>query len=167
MGAVELTGSDYRIRVTYTRPVAPAENAYLQIMSMFEPTGSYVDSAAYTGAEGDTVWSDKVVGATDITSTRAAGATSAKSIYSTNVPGWGTIDPPEFFKDTHIPFPLPLAQFIYDSVKGTDGDTAGDDSYLEFVVHTYEEAFYYAQLKKDMKDQGFEFYIEPIITPEG
>lgn len=166
MGAVELTGSDYRVRVTYNKPIAPPVNAYKQIMSIFEPTDGYADSAAYTGATGDTVWNDKVVGATDITSTRAAGATSAKSIYSTNVPGWGTIEPPEFFKDTHIPFPLPLAQFICDSVKDTDGNMGGDNA-LEFIVHTFEEAAFYAQLNKDMKDQGFTFSINPIITPEG
>ena len=164
MGSTELVGSKYRITVTYTKPVAPAVNAYDQIMAIFQPTNSYVDTAAYTGATGDTVWSDKVVGDTDITSTRDAGAASTKSIYSTNVPGWGTIEVPEFFKDTHIPFPLPLAQFIYDSIAdaGIDGTGTTPSESVKFVVNSYEEAFFYAQLAKDMKDQGFTFVIEPL-----
>lgn len=152
----------YTVTIKYTKPVAPAVNPYLQIMSIFEPIGSYVDSDAYTGATGDTVWSDKVVGAADITSTRAAGATSAKSIYSTNVAGWGTIEVPEFFKDTHIPFPLPLAQFIIDSVVGVDGASPATPGQITFDVADYTEAFFYAQLAKDIADQGFEITVAPV-----
>jgi len=156
----------YTITIKYTKPEAPVENPFLQIMSIFYPNGSYVDSNGFAYQTTNTVWSDKMVGDStdntdDVTSVRQSVAESDKSIYATNVPGWGKIEPHDFFKDTHIPFPVPFAQFIMDYVVGTDGADPATPGQVTFVVEDYKEAFQFAEFGRTMADQGFEITVEP------
>jgi hypothetical protein len=134
-------------------------------MSIFYPNGSYVDSEGFADQETQNVWSDKVVVDTDdlsdVTSVRETRGPSTKSIYATNVPGWGKIEPHDFFKDTHVPFPVPFAQFIMDYVVGTDGADPATPGQVTFDVEDYKEAFQFAEFGRAMADQGFEITVEP------
>ena len=105
-----------------------------QIPRIFCPANSYIDLPAYT--EGIPADADE--------ESRVAG----KSVYATNVDGWGSIDVSEPFASTSVPMSSPLAQFKLAVI--------GEDNEVTFDVDDYKEAFYYKTLGSQMKDQGFE-----------
>lgn len=124
----------YTVSITYTGVDPSPIMSVAPISRIYKPDSSYIDTPVYTegGPIGEDV--DKVYG---------------KSIYATNVDGWGEIDVLEPFASTGIPFPVPLAQFKLAAVGGTDNS-------VTFDVDDYKEAFYYMQLGKELADQGFE-----------
>ena len=73
-------------------------------------------------------------------------AAYAGTVYDTNVAGFGKIDLMEPYATTSFPFPVPLAQFKVALVGGSP---------VEFVVETYQEAFWYMTAGKQLKSQGF------------
>lgn len=104
------------------------------ISAVYAPCGSYIDTPVYReGYPVDAEEADKKYG---------------KSIYATNVCGWGHIDVPEPYATTSVPMSSPLAQFKLAVV--------GEDNQVDFDVEDYKEAFYYQQLGVQMADQGFE-----------
>lgn len=85
-------------------------------------------------------------------------AAYAGTVYDTNVDGFGFIDLMEPYKTTSFPFPVPLAQFKAAVV----GAVQNDGSYkVEFTVDSYMEAFWYAQVGEQVKDQGFTVTVAP------
>lgn len=124
----------YTVVIKYNGVVQDPEQLVSPICRLYKPDNSYIDTPAYTeGIPADAEDADKKAG---------------KSVYSTNVDGWGHIDVQEPFATTSVPFPVPLAQFKLAVV--------GEDNQVEFEVEDYKEAFYYQQLGAQMADQGFE-----------
>lgn len=129
----------YVVKITYTGIEKVVEKLASPICSTFAPTGSYIDSPVYT--EGNPVGAE------------AADKNYGKSIFATNVDGWGSIEVKEPFATTSIPFPVALAQFKV-AVVSDKKDDAGHP-YVEFEVSDYKEAFYYKEIGASIADQGF------------
>ena len=129
----------YTIKIEYRGPQVAPDSIVSPICRIFEPNGSYIDSPAYVNgyAEGGK-------------------QKYGKSVYATNVDGWGKIEAMEPYASTSIPFPVPLAQFkvamIGDEIK--EGKTVVGHKF-EFSVEDYKEAIYYMQLGVALKSQGF------------
>lgn len=124
----------YTVVIKYIGVEQDVTKVICPVCRIFKPDNSYIDSPAYTqGIPVDAEEGDRVAG---------------KSIYATNVDGWGSVDLQEPYASTSVPFPTPLAQFKLAVV--------GEDNEVTFDVDDYKEAFYYQQLGEQMKDQGFE-----------
>lgn len=124
----------YTVTIKYNGVQEPATHIADPICAQFVPNNSYIDSAVYVeGYPVDAEADSKKYG---------------KSIYATNVAGWGDVVMPEPYATTSIPMSSPLAQFKL--------ATVGEDNTVEFDVEDYKEAFYYQQLGLDMASQGFE-----------
>lgn len=125
-------------------------NLSAQICSVFQPVNSYVDTPAY------------VEGYPNTGSTGSNGEYS-KSIYATNVDGWGEVPLMEPFASTSIPMTTALAQFKLAMV----GEDLLDDNdnvigkKVEFQVEDYKEAFYFMTLGHQLADQGFTVEVTP------
>lgn len=115
-----------------------------QICAVFRPVNSYVDTPAYSEGHPNSV---------------SVGATGeyGKSIYSTNVEGWGEVPVMEPFATTSIPMTTALAQFklamVGEDLLDDDDNVIGKK--VEFQVEDYKEAFYYKTLGFQLADQGF------------
>ena len=73
----------YTVTIAYAGVPAPASIPFVSpICSLYVPTNSYIDTAAYAG-----------------------------TVYDTNVDGFGKINLMEPYATTSFPFPVPLAQF--------------------------------------------------------
>lgn len=121
----------YDVTIKYT-PVEPEQANHIpQICPVFIPENSYVDTDVYVeGHEED----------------------YGKSVYATNVPGFGELDMPQPYDFTYIPMSSPLAQFRLETVLEDGGDL---ETGVTFEVDDYKEAFYYKTLGEQMKEQGF------------
>lgn len=128
----------YTVKITYIAPEAESANTALPIASMFVPCGSYVDSAVMVDGGPIRDPEDKQY---------------EKSIYATNVDGWGSYEVQEPFATTSIPLSVPMAQFKLATV--ADQEDEKGNKYVEFDVEDYKEAFYYKELGLQMADQGF------------
>lgn len=122
----------YTVTIEYRGIEKEPAKIVAPVCRIFRPDSSYIDSPAY------------VNGITDADGNEVCG----KSVYATNVDGWGKIDVLEPFATTAIPFPVPLAQFKLAVV--------GENNKVEFEVDDYKEAFYYMQVGEAIKDQGFD-----------
>ena len=123
----------YTVAIEYKGVEQELEKICAPIMRLFQPNNSYIDTPAYTeGIPADKPDDEKI---------------SGKSVYATNVDGWGSLDMAEPFATTSVPMSGPLAQFKLAVV--------GEDNKVEFEVDDYKEAFYYQQLGDQMADQGF------------
>lgn len=119
---------------------------------------SYTVTIAYAGKTPEAVRiANQICGMFDIKGSYIDTAAYSGSVYDTNVEGWGYIAALEPFKTTSVPFPSPLAQFKL-AVVGTDNS-------VTFTVDTYYEAFYYATIGEQLKDQGFTVTVAEV-TPE-
>ena len=122
----------YSITITYKGIEMGAANIVAPVCRVFRPDASYIDTVAYqkgfTDAEGE--------------------AKYGKSVFATNVDGFGSVEALEPFATTSVPFPVPMTQFKLAVV--------GEDNKVEFDVDDYKEAFYYEQIGKALADQGFE-----------
>lgn len=145
----------YKVTIQYTGPAVDNmfENMTSTICDIFQPQNGYVNSPVYQEGfpnGGSIATGDQVYG---------------KSIYATNVPGWGTIPAVEPYATTSIPLPVALAQFKLAAV----GDEMVDDEThevigheVEFEVEDYKEAFYYKTLGIQLADQGFTVTVEAV-----
>lgn len=129
----------YSVKITFAGISQDVERLADPICRTFTPDGSYADSAVFV--EGNPVGAD----ATD--------KKYGKSVYATNVDGWGDIEVKEPFASTSIPFPTALAQFKLATV-ADDIDDEGHP-FVEFDVEDYKEAFYYKEVGAAIADQGF------------
>lgn len=129
----------YTVVIKYNGVEQDLEKLCAPIMRLFTPNNSYIDTPAYTeGIPADKAEEERVAG---------------KSVYATNVDGWGSIQPAEPFASTSIPMSSPLAQFKLAVV--------GENNQVTFDVDDYKEAFYYKTLGSQMADQGFEVTVTP------
>lgn len=122
----------YNVKITYKGIATSIEQIVAPICRIFEPDGSYIDSAVYTNGHGDNY---------------------GKSVYATNVDGFGNIEVKEPYASTSIPFPVPLAQFKL-AMLSTQED-GEHHPYIEFTVEDYKEAFYYEEVGAALASQGF------------
>lgn len=132
-----------KVKIIYNGPTADIIRNGMEIARIFYPQSSYVDSPVYTqGHPVDAGDADKDYG---------------KSIYATNVDGWG-----------HLPGLLPMAntttkfaQFERAVAEAAAAKAEGKDPEgIEFEVEGYEEEIYWDQMGKNLADQGFEVTIE-------
>ena len=129
----------YTVKITYSGIPAELPDSSASICSIFIPNGSYIDSAVYT--EGYEVGAE------------AESKKYGRSVYATNVDGWGNTEVKEPFASTSIPFPVALAQFMLAVV--------GEDNEVTLDVDDYKEAFYYKELGQSLADQGFTVEVSP------
>ena len=93
----------YTVTIVYAGVSAPASIPFVSpICALYQPTNSYIDTAAYAG-----------------------------TVYDTNVDGFGAIDLMEPYKTTSFPYPVPLAQFKVAVVGEENTATFTVDSYEE------------------------------------
>lgn len=127
------------VQIIYTGPVVDADRVGQSIYRMFEPTGSYVDSNVFEngytnpGSVGD-------------------GNSYGKSVYATNVDGWGS-----------LPGLLPMAssvvrfaefeQAIFAAKAAQDAGTTNEG--ITFAVDGYQEELYWNQMAPNFVPQGF------------
>lgn len=127
----------YTVTIVYAGVQAPTSIPFVSpICPIYVPTNSYADTEAYEG-----------------------------TVYDTNVKGFGSVDLVDPYADTSFPFPVPLAQFKVatvgeDVLDGDDQPTGAKQ--VEFTVDTYEEAFWYTEAGKALKDQGFTVTVAPV-----
>lgn len=130
----------YSIKITYKGEQTDVEQVAASICPIMLPNTSYADTPVFE--EGYKVGDE------------AKDKKYGKSVYATNVDGFGSIDVKEPFKTTSFPFPVPLAQFKV-AVIADDKDEHGNP-YVEFDVEDYKEAMYYKEAGIKLADQGFE-----------
>lgn len=136
----------YTVTILYTGPEEPETITFVSpICSCHTPCPSYVDTSVYE-----------------------------KTVYNTNIPGFGKIDLMEPYASTSFPFPVPLTQFKLavigeDAYKDDDGNivigTSDDDSVVtgkavKFTVDSYMEAFWYKEAGAILAEQSFEVVVE-------
>ena len=138
----------YTIKITYKGVETEASKIVSPICRIYRPDSSYVDTQVYTQGGPITADGNPVAAIGDVD------PNYGKSIYATNVDGFGSVPSPEPFATTSVPFPVPLAQFKLAMVS-TEKDEEGN-LYVEFDVEDYKEAFYYRQVGVALADQGFE-----------
>ena len=134
----------YTVTIKYTKPVKGADQVVASIFRYFAPMSSYIDTAVYT--EGYPVGEeDKVYG---------------KSVYATNVDGFGEVGliPPYDEAKFPVPFPGPMHYFTF-AVQAEDGK-------VEFTVDDWKDAMYYKEIGADLKDQGFEITVAEQTEPD-
>lgn len=151
----------------------PKPDAYTSetIYSTMQPTGSYVDSVAYTNGypnaanqyvptkikDGQFV-PDSTNGATTIDPPYSmSNKLYERSIYATNHYDYGNLvglDLLSAFAETLIPLGISFGQFaVSDVALGESKNT------VTFTVEDYTAAFYYMTLAKQMEDQGIEIIV--------
>ena len=129
----------YTVTIKYTGVSGEVAIGPAPIARLWNPEGSYIDSAAYEG-----------------------------SVYDTNVEGWGEIAPVSPYDSTSIPYPVALAQFklatVGEDLLNDDNEVIGKQ--VSFDVDDYKEAFYYKTIGEQMADQGFEVTVEKVDATE-
>lgn len=117
----------YKVKITFDprKVTAPVAEPFANICTTFQPDTAYVDSEDYNGTR-----------------------------YDSNVRGFGSIPQVEPYASTSIPMGTPLAQFKLARLAQVVNAETGVRE-LTFEVDDYKEAFYYAELADDLKDQGF------------
>lgn len=125
------------------------------ICRTFSPNGSYIDSPVYTegypGVEGHTAADGE-----------AKDWTYGKSVYATNVAGWGNL--PGLLPMAHTV--TRFAQFERAVMIAAEAQKKGTTNEgISFEVEGYEEELYWNQMAANMADQ--QFYIEVGETKYG
>lgn len=130
----------YTVTIKYTGVSGEVAIGPAPIARLWNPEGSYIDSAAYEG-----------------------------SVYDTNVEGWGEIAPVSPYDSTSIPYPVALAQFklatVGEDLLNDDNEVIGKQ--VSFDVDDYKEAFFYKTLGEQMADQGFEVTVKAASESDG
>lgn len=133
----------YTVTIKYSAPKVEDAQVAMPISPIFTTDSSYVDSAVMVDGGPIRNPEDKKYG---------------KSIYATNVDGWGDIAVKEPFASASIPLPVALAQFKLAAADAVDG--TADDGFT-FDVEDYKEAVYYATIGEQLADQGFSVTVAP------
>lgn len=127
------------ITIIYTGPIVEDIRKGMEIARYFEPNNSYVDSPVFTdGYPNEAAAGD--------------GKSYGKSIYATNVDGWGKLDGILPMASASVK----LAQYeraIQAAIKAAEADE--DNEGIEFEVDGYEDEIYWNQIAPHMVDQGF------------
>lgn len=127
------------IQIIYNGPVVDLIRQGMNISRIFEPTNSYIDSPVYTeGYENEAGVGD--------------GEKYGKSIYATNVDGWGNF--PGLIPMASYPgrfAQYERAVFAAIEAKANDEENKG----IEFEVEGYEAELYWHQFAPHMVDEGF------------
>lgn len=139
----------YTIKILYKGVETEASKIVSPICRIYRPDSSYVDTPVYT--QGGPITAD----GQPVAKIGEVDPNYGKSIYATNVDGFGAVPSPEPFATTSVPFPVPLSQFKLAMVS-TEKDEETGAPYVEFDVDDYKEAFYYSQVGVALADQGFE-----------
>lgn len=129
----------YTVTIEYTGIDSQVDKVCGQISRMYCPRNSYIDTPVYTQGYPVDAESDD-------------DREYTKSVYATNVEGWGSTEVPEPYATTSIPFSSPLAQFKLAVVR--------EDNVVTFEVDDYKEAFYYQTVGAQLADQGFTVTVE-------
>ena len=128
----------YTVKIVYKGVEQEVDKLVAPICRCYLPANSYIDTPVYT--EGHPVGEE----------TKDYG----KSVYATNVDGFGEIPVQEPYATTSVPFSVALAQFKVAAV--ADEKDENGFPFVEFEVDDYKEGFYYKSLGKELADQGFE-----------
>lgn len=129
-----------KVKIVYNGPVVDIIRNGMEIARIFTPNASYIDSDVYTNG-------------LKIEASDAEEEVYGKSIYATNVEGWGTL--PGLLPMAHTT--VPFAQFERAVAAAAAAKAAGkDNTGIEFKVEGYKEELYWNQMGDNMKDQGFE-----------
>lgn len=123
------------ITIKYNGPVVDIVRNGMEIARIFYPESSYIDSDVFENGHEDDY---------------------GKSIYATNVDGWGNL--PGLLPMAHTT--VPFAQFeravaVAAAAKASGGKNEG----ITFEVEGYKEELYWSQMAANMVDQGFEVTI--------
>lgn len=132
-----ITHMAYTVIIKYTKPTKEADKVVASIFRYFAPMSSYIDTAVYE--EGYPVGEEtKVYG---------------KSVYATNVDGFGEVGliPPYNEVTVPVPFPGPMHYFTF--------ATQAEDGQVKFTVDSWKDAMYYKEIGADLKDQGFDITV--------
>lgn len=130
------------VKIIYTGPIVDEIRNGAEIARYFLPNNSYVDTSVFTdgykneGSVGD-------------------GKSYGKSIYATNVEGWGSVDgllPQASFTGKFAQFEI--AKLAAYKASKTGAENTG----ITFEIDGYEEQIYWTQMARNMWEQGF--YIE-------
>ena len=128
-----------QVTIIYGGPVVELERKGMEICRIFVPNNSYVDSPVFTEgyANEDGVGDGEKYG---------------KSIYATNVVGWGEFPGLLPMASTTTKF----AQFERAVIAKFDAEAKGEENKgIEFEVEGYEEEIYWNQIAVNMVDLGF------------
>ena len=128
-----------QVQIIFKGPVIDIERKGMEIARYFSPDNSYIDSAVYTAGY------ENADGVGD-------GEKYGKSIYATNVDGWG-----------YLPGLLPMAstttkfaQFERAVIAAFDAKAKEEENKgITFEVEGYEEEIYWNQIAENMVDLGF------------
>lgn len=141
---------------------------YATIASLMEPTGSYIDTVAYTQGFPNDVNPDSftIPAQGDVaakTCTNEDGKrVYEKSIYATNVyDGIGSVGLPPYWAETLIPMGVSFSQIRISDVAA--GNEAGKRNTVTFTVEDFTAAFYFMTLAQQLKDNGI--VIEVVENP--
>lgn len=135
-------GKAYTITIDYFGVEVEEARIVAPICQLFTPNSSYTDLPVMQ--EGHPLLMDMKEGDTQ---------DYGKSVYATNVKGWGAHKPVEPYATTSIPFPVPLAQFKLAIVGNYDEERKCHT--VTFGTDDYKEAFFYQQMGEALKEQGF------------
>jgi len=127
------------VKIVYTGRPLELDRAGADIPRIFTPDASYVDLPAMTeGYE-----NEKGVG---------DGEGYGKSIYATNVDGWGHL--PGLLPMAHTS--VPMAQFERAAMAAFEAMKKDEENKgIEFEVEGYREELYWNQIAPNMVEQGF------------
>lgn len=129
-----------KVKIVYNGPVVDIIRNGMEIARIFVPKASYVDSEVFTKG--------LTVEASD-----AEEQIYGKSIYATNVDGWGRLPGLLPMASTTVPFAeFERAVAVAAAAKAADAKNTG----VEFEVEGYKEELYWTQMGENMKEQGFE-----------
>lgn len=127
------------IKIVYAGPVVELDRPGMNIPRVFMPNNSYVDTPVFTeGYENaDSVGDKEKYG---------------KSIYATNVDGWGKL--PGLLPMAHTT--VKFAQYERAALAAAKAETEGAaNEGITFEVEGYEEELYWNQIAPHMIEQGF------------
>ena len=141
-----------KVKIVYNGPVVDIVRNGMEIARIFTPKASYIDSDVY-------------VNGLSVEGSEAEEQVYGKSIYATNVDGWGRL--PGLLPMAHTT--VPFAQFERAVAVAAAAEAAGEENQgVEFEVEGYKEELYWNQMGDNMKDQGFEVTVgEANGEPDG
>ena len=132
-----------KVKIVYNGPVVDIIRNGMEIARIFTPNASYIDSDVYMNG-------------LKIEASDAEEEVYGKSIYATNVEGFGRL--PGLLPMAHTT--VPFAQFERAVAVAAAAKAAGEDNEgIEFEIEGYKEELYWNQMGENMKDQGFEVTI--------
>ena len=139
----------YNITIKYFGVEKSADKIVAPICSIFEPTGSYVDTDVFTKGLVDS--HGKVV--------------YGKSVYATNDhSSIAELAAPSSYHGGVVPLSVPLAQFDLAVVGEEFTESNRTGRKVSFTVEDYAEMLYYKQIGASLAEQGFEVVVEDAAS---